>query len=121
MNRGKADSEIFMMFFKLRIFFAGLAFAGLTASAQAPVRTIVDFNAEWKFLQSDPAHAEDAAFDDSGWSAVSVPHDWSIAGPVDEKNLSGQGGGYFSCRRCLVSQELFLAREGRSSSCLCRL
>ncbi|MGA2276363.1 MAG: glycoside hydrolase family 2 TIM barrel-domain containing protein [Terracidiphilus sp.] len=84
-----------MMFFKLRIFFAGLALAGLTASAQAPVRTIVDFNAEWKFLQSDPTHAEDAAFDDSGWRAVSVPHDWSIAGPVDEKNLSGQGGGYF--------------------------
>jgi beta-galactosidase len=24
-----------------------------------------------------------------------VPHDWSIAGPVEQKNLSGPGGGYF--------------------------
>ena len=64
-------------------------------SAQASPRTIVDFNADWKFRQSDEARAGQAEFDDSGWRTVNVPHDWSIAGPVDQKNLSGQGGGFF--------------------------
>ena len=71
------------------------ALAPLTAPAQAPVRTIVDFKADWKFIQGEQAHGEDAALDDSGWSTVTVPHDWSIAGPVDEKNLSGPAGGFF--------------------------
>jgi beta-galactosidase len=72
-----------------------LGLATLAASAQTPVRTVVDFNAEWKFFQGDEAHAEQAAFDDSGWRTVDVPHDWSIAGPVDAKNISGPAGGFF--------------------------
>lgn len=87
-----------MIFLKPALLLAGLALsslAPLTGFAQKPVRTIVDFNAEWKFLQGDPAHAEQAAFDDSAWRAVTVPHDWSIAGPVDQTNPSGPAGGFF--------------------------
>ncbi|MGA3045422.1 MAG: glycoside hydrolase family 2 TIM barrel-domain containing protein [Terracidiphilus sp.] len=69
--------------------------ATFLASAQAPVRTVDDFNAEWKFLQRDQPNAEQATFDDSSWSTVTVPHDWSIAGTVDPANPSGPAGGFF--------------------------
>lgn len=78
--------------------FAALVLASLeplTALAQKPIRSVVNFNAEWKFIQGDPAHAEQAAFDDSTWRAVTVPHDWSIAGPVDQANPGGPAGGFF--------------------------
>ncbi|MDR3727743.1 MAG: glycoside hydrolase family 2 TIM barrel-domain containing protein [Terracidiphilus sp.] len=84
--------------FKLRNMLATLALSALyvsSACAAAPARAIVDFNAQWKFQQGDVAHAAQPALDDSAWRAVTVPHDWSIAGPVDKANPSGQGGGYF--------------------------
>jgi beta-galactosidase len=74
---------------------AFLALAPLTALAQTPVRTIADFNADWRFFQGEQAHGEEASLDDSGWRTVTVPHDWSIAGPVDQKNLSGPAGAFF--------------------------
>ena len=30
----------------------------------------------WRFLQQDAANAEQSGFDDSGWPAVSIPHNW---------------------------------------------
>src|ERR1700691_2139647 len=87
-----------MILLKQPLFFAAIAlsaFAPFAAPAQAPVRTIVDFNVQWKFLQRDEAHAEQAALDDSGWRNVTVPHDWSIEGPVSPNNLSGPAGGFF--------------------------
>ena len=87
-----------MMHLKRSLLFAALALSTLApfaAPAQAPVRTIVDFNADWKFFEGDQAHAEQAALDDSSWRIVTVPHDGSIAGPVDPKNLSGPAGGFF--------------------------
>lgn len=87
-----------MVLFKLRPFLPALAFsllAPLFASSQAPVRTIVDFNPQWKFLQGDPTHAERPAFEDASWRTVTVPHDWSISGPVDPANASGPAGGFF--------------------------
>lgn len=80
------------------LLFVAMAFSALvpvSAEAQASVRAIVDFNGEWKFLQADPDHAQEPVLDDSGWRTVTVPHDWSIAGPVDEKNPSGRAGGFF--------------------------
>src|ERR1035441_9677669 len=85
-----------MMHLKRSLLFAALALSTLAPfAAQAPVRTIVDFNADWKFFEGDQAHAEQAALDDSSWRIVTVPHDGSIAGPVDPKNLSGPAGGFF--------------------------
>ncbi len=87
-----------MIFFKPAVLIATLALSSLapfTGLSQKPVRTIVDFNSQWKFLQGDPVHAEEIAFDDSAWHAVTVPHDWSIAGHVDQANPSGPAGGFF--------------------------
>jgi beta-galactosidase len=53
----------------------------------------LNFNADWKFTKSDPQDAAKPGFDDSGWSAVSLPHtyndvdtfdDWSTPGHVGE-------------------------------------
>nr|WP_255586725.1 glycoside hydrolase family 2 TIM barrel-domain containing protein [Hephaestia mangrovi] len=38
----------------------------------------VELNTGWRFHRGDEAGAARPAFDDSGWRAVSVPHDWSI-------------------------------------------
>ena len=36
------------------------------------------FDADWQFLRGDVVGAEQAAFDDSGWRTLDVPHDWTI-------------------------------------------
>jgi beta-galactosidase len=68
---------------------------GLCQGQSPAPRIINDFNAGWKFLAGDAPQREQAALDDSAWRSVTVPHDWSIAGPVDQKNLSGPAGGFF--------------------------
>ena len=57
-------------------------------------RQILNFDTGWHFFKGDAPGAESPNFNDSGWSMVDVPHDWSIEGPYDEKAPSGSGGGY---------------------------
>ncbi|MET0790783.1 MAG: glycoside hydrolase family 2 TIM barrel-domain containing protein [Polyangiaceae bacterium] len=52
------------------------------------------FDAEWKFHLSDTTGAQAAAFDDSSWTGLSVPHDWSISLPFNQNSLAAAGGGY---------------------------
>jgi len=52
------------------------------------------FDREWRFLKGDAPGAEKNEFNDDDWRRIDVPHDWSIEGPVDEKNPTGQGGGF---------------------------
>jgi beta-galactosidase len=67
----------------------------LSISAQAThARITSSFDTDWLFLKSDATGAERPDFDDAAWRKVEVPHDWSIEGPVDEKNATGQGGGF---------------------------
>ncbi|HKI69253.1 MAG TPA: hypothetical protein VKA67_06675, partial [Verrucomicrobiae bacterium] len=47
----------------------------------ASVRTVEDFDFDWRFRKGDFATAMMPVFDDSGWRHVNVPHDWSIEGP----------------------------------------
>ena len=49
---------------------------GLTANAQA-ARTKTNVDRGWKFLLGDEARASDAAFDDSRWQYVNLPHSFS--------------------------------------------
>jgi beta-galactosidase len=55
-------------------------------------RLTMDFG--WKFMLGDPVDAQRAEFNDSVWQAVDLPHDWSVAGAVDENAPAGGGGGY---------------------------
>jgi beta-galactosidase len=37
-----------------------------------------EFTADWRFYRGDASGAHAAAFDDSAWRILNVPHDWSI-------------------------------------------
>jgi beta-galactosidase len=78
---------------RLFLFFSLLIVAGPSAFAQ-PSRITSSFDRDWFFLKADAPGAEKYEFSDSAWRKLDVPHDWSIEGPVDEKNPTGQGGGF---------------------------
>jgi beta-galactosidase len=61
---------------------------------QAAPRKTTPFDADWRFLKADAPGAEAPGFDDASWRSLSVPHDWSIEGPFDSKNLTGGAGGF---------------------------
>ena len=50
------------------------------------------FNEGWRFHKGDAAGAEQPAFDDAGWRALDLPHDWAIEGPFDSKHNPETGG-----------------------------
>lgn len=60
-------------------------------AAQGQTRQKVLFNDNWKFFKGDLAGGEKTAFDDRGWKAVTLPHDWSIEGPFSEQWASATG------------------------------
>jgi beta-galactosidase len=62
----------------------------LTAMSVASAST-VDFDFDWRFSTGDFAAGMTAAFDDSGWRALNVPHDWSVEGPYKAEYASGTG------------------------------
>ena len=53
----------------------------LTLSAQSIEKLLLD---GWRFHQGAAQGAEQAAYDDSQWQEVSIPHDWAISGPFDK-------------------------------------
>lgn len=66
----------------------------VSAAAQTQSRVTASFDHDWRFLKGDIPGAEQNQFDDARWRQLDLPHDWSIEGPVDEKNPTGQGGGF---------------------------
>ena len=60
-------------------------------------RVNVSFDGGWRFVRGDAVHAEDPDFDDAYWAAPTLPHDWSIDGPFDDKNPSGGAGAFLPC------------------------
>src|ERR1035437_5918352 len=69
--------------------------APAAAQPQQKPRVIQQFTTGWKFLQADAPGAEKPAFDDSAWMSVTLPHDWSIAGPFKE-DAPSRGAGAFA-------------------------
>jgi beta-galactosidase len=79
-----------------KILLITILFASLSAAAHSQLRGgIQQFNTDWRFLQSDAPDAQSPTFDDSAWKTVTLPHDWSIAGPVEENAPSRAAGGFF--------------------------
>jgi beta-galactosidase len=54
--------------------------------------SLIDDN--WKFQLSDFKEAVNPGFDDTGWTTLSLPHDWSIQGSFDIDAPAGNDGGY---------------------------
>lgn len=65
--------------------FSGALLAGQTYSPPANNRTNIRLESGWRFVRQDVGGAQNVAFDDSSWSAISLPHTWN--------NLDGQDGG----------------------------
>ena len=57
-------------------------------------RTRELFDIGWKFHKDDIEGAEQSVYDDSAWRVLDLPHDWSIEGPFDSNNISGQSLAY---------------------------
>lgn len=83
----------------------GTADAGAPDGGSAPATTsgnlydgaragTVNFDAAWRFHLGDVSSAQAVTFDDSAWTSLDVPHDWSIALPFSQSSASGAGGGY---------------------------
>jgi beta-galactosidase len=71
----------------------GSSYAQSQAEVVAP-RSRVSFDLGWKFSRGDFPGAQMPEFSDSGWTALDLPHDWSIEGPFGEKEPSSFCGGY---------------------------
>jgi hypothetical protein len=48
------------------------------AAGPIPLRHLLNFNRDWKFVLDDPVGAATPDFDDSKWEAVGLPHSFSI-------------------------------------------
>src|SRR5690242_16332431 len=64
----------------------------------ARTRTLFDFG--WRFHRGGAQGAEEVGFDDSGWSRIDLPHDWSIGNlagtfsALDSNAVSQVSGGF---------------------------
>ncbi len=56
--------------------------------------TTQNFDAEWRFHLGDVTGAQSSTFDDSAWTSLNVPHDFSVSLPFSQSSASGAGGGY---------------------------
>jgi beta-galactosidase len=70
----KAKTRPFARFVLVALI-TGWTCGALAASTSSRDRS---FDSGWRFLRGDASGAEVAAFDDSQWRALDVPHDWSI-------------------------------------------
>src|SRR5438874_2682622 len=79
-------------------------------------RSVVSLDSSWQFIRQDVSGAAAVSFNDSAWTAVSLPHTWN--------NLDGQDGGsnyyrgigwyrkHYTVPTALVGQELFIKFDG---------
>jgi beta-galactosidase len=71
-----------------------LIFSGLFScrTKESPnARVVKNFNDDWKFYQGDIEGAEGRNFNDTVWTMLDLPHDWSVKGPYDPDLASCTG------------------------------
>lgn len=72
-----------------------LALLASVSVATGAARERLTWNSGWSFLLGDPVDGPAMQVDSSAWKPVTLPHDWSIALPVDERAPAGGHGGFF--------------------------
>ena len=55
------------------------------------MREMQSLNSNWLFHLGDETGADYMGHDDRAWQPVTLPHDWSVAYPFDQRNASGTG------------------------------
>src|ERR1700761_8749080 len=54
------------------------------SAAPAHTERKSNFDQQWRFFKGDIEGAQSVSFQDAGWRALDLPHDWSIEGPFSE-------------------------------------
>jgi beta-galactosidase len=67
---------------------------GLVNTYDGARATTVSFDAGWKFHLGDVSGAQGTTFDDSSWTSLNVPHDWSISLAFNQSSKATYEGGY---------------------------
>ena len=85
-----------------------LLLAATTTKAEPQFGKAELFNTNWRFHLSDVKEAQTAAFDDSEWRILNLPHDWSVEGTFSPDRASCTGflpGGIGWYRKTFVVPE----------------
>jgi beta-galactosidase len=88
------------------------------AGTPADGRRLVKLNQGWKFFAGDEVRASEAAFDDTSWPSVDLPHTWNGLDGEDGGDNYRRGAGWY--RRHLVvdaalaGRRLYLQFDGAS-------
>ncbi|HEX9058977.1 MAG TPA: glycoside hydrolase family 2 TIM barrel-domain containing protein [Clostridia bacterium] len=53
-----------------------------------------NFDEGWKFNKGDVSNGQITGFNDSSWSAVTLPHDWGIFNTFNQNSAAGTDGGF---------------------------
>jgi beta-galactosidase len=93
----------------------GLGMSGLRAADPSAAGSggTVDFSEGWRFYLGDAKGAEAPVFDDAGWRALDLPHDWSIELPQDQAIKMGtaignypRGTGWYRKHFALTAEQM---------------
>ena len=77
-------------------------------SGAAAERVQQSLDTNWRFALGDTPAAKSAGFDDSGWRALDVPHDWSIEGDYSLINPTAEISGYLPSGIGWYRREIFM-------------
>jgi len=93
-----------------------IALAGVLAFAApaAETRVIQSADLGWRFHLGDVAEAKSAAFDDTAWRTLDLPHDWSVEGEFSPTNASCTGylpGGIGWYRKTFVTEAAWSGKK----------
>src|SRR5919199_3279509 len=90
--------------------------SGTRPRQQAGPRLRLSLNESWRFAGAEVEGAEAAAFDDSRWATVNLPHTWNAADTQDDEPGYRRGVGWYRKRLSLPpgleGKRLFLYFEG---------
>ena len=53
-----------------------------------------NFDEGWRFNLGDVTNGQSTSYNDSWWTSVTLPHDWSIFNSFNQYSAAGSGGGY---------------------------
>ena len=67
---------------------------GLVNNYDGARASTASFDLGWKFHLGDVSGAQGATFDDSAWTSLDVPHDWSISLAFNQSSTATYEGGY---------------------------
>ena len=87
-------TSLYLIQLALTVSLAAVSLRGASPTDASSSRITQSFDTGWRFEKADAPGAEQPGFADTSWRAVTVPHDWSIEGPFDQKAPT-RGSGAF--------------------------